>query len=326
MHKAAIWREILDAQLEMVCRFRADGEILFANRAYAATLGATPDELTGRSVWDFVTGEDQAGVRESMGRLTAEQTEITIENRLETADGPRWTLWRNHGLEFDEAGALVVLQSTGIDITERRRLEEQTRLLVEELNHRVKNTLMVVQAMAFQSFRGSDIPAEPVAKFNERLTAMAAAHTALSQGNWSGAPIADLVRHATAICGPAFENGAGNSNVRMRGPDIKISAAPTVPLVMVLHELSTNALKYGALSEPQGKVDITWTYDADARLIALDWRESGGPPVRPPTRKGFGSRLISDAVTRQMRGEAKIDYAVDGVSCHITFPLEESAW
>lgn len=316
MHNAAVLREILDAQLEMVCRFRADGTILFVNRAYAETLGKTPDALAGRSLWDFIVDDDQESVRAHFARLDASHPEVTIENRIDTPAGPRWMLWRNHAVEFDAEGRLLVAQSTGIDITERRLLEERTRLLVEELNHRVKNTLMVVQAMAFQSFRGKSMPREPVATFNERLTALAAAHTALSKANWAGAPIAELVRQGTAICGRMGEDG-----VCPDGPDVMIPAAPTVPLVMVLHELATNAMKHGALSQADGRVAVSWTVDEAAERLELVWREIGGPPVSPPERTGFGSRLVHDAVERQMRGLAQMDFAADGLVCTITFPL-----
>lgn len=100
----ALLREILDAQLEMVCRFRADGTILFVNRAYADTLGSDPVSLTGRNLWDFVSGEDRAHVGQMLERLTPEEPELTIENRFETAGGARWTLWRNHALSFDDWG------------------------------------------------------------------------------------------------------------------------------------------------------------------------------------------------------------------------------
>ncbi|MEO0031764.1 MAG: hypothetical protein RIS94_1522 [Pseudomonadota bacterium] len=320
MHNAAVLREILDAQLEMVCRFRADGTILYTNRAYAQMLGQSPEAIAGRNLWDFILGEDRAGVQAQLASLDRDHPEITIENRLDTPGGPRWTLWRNHGLEFDADGRLLVAQSTGIDITERRLLEDRTRLLIEELNHRVKNTLMVVQAMAFQTFRGSGLPSGPVATFNERLAALAAAHTALSRANWGGTSIGDLVREGTAICGPVGESG-----LRLDGPDVIVPAEPTVQLVMVLHELATNAMKYGALSVPGGTVDIRWHLDETCSRLRLDWQERHGPPVGPPTRQGFGSRLIRDAVERQMHGQAKVAYDPGGLHCTMDFPLGQPA-
>lgn len=310
-------REILDAQLEMVCRFRADGTIVFVNRAYAASIGSEPRALTGRSLWDFVSAADRLHVEAQVRRLTPQNPEITIENRFETAHGPRWVLWKNHALAFDDDGLLTEAQSTGIDITERKELEERTALLIEELNHRVKNTLMVVQAMAHQSFRGQGLPPEPMAAFGERLTALASAHTALSNANWAGAPMDEVIRRGVAIC------GSGTDRVRIAGPDITLPSGPTVPVVLALHELATNALKYGALSGDRGAIDIGWTVAPDTGWVEIIWRESGGPPVSPPTRKGFGSRLITDAVSRQLGGAAELAYHPDGVTCSINFPVAQ---
>jgi PAS domain S-box-containing protein len=315
MQDLALLREILDAQLEMVCRFRADGTIVFVNRAYAASIGSEPRALTGRNLWHFVSDQDRAHVLEQVSRLTPDNTEVTIENRFETAQGPRWILWKNHALGFDAVGNLIEAQSTGIDITERKELEERTTLLIEELNHRVKNTLMVVQAMAHQSFRGKGVPAEPLVSFGERLSALAAAHTTLSEANWAGAPIDEVIRRGVAIC------GRGSDRVTISGPEFMLLPGPTVPLVLALHELSTNALKYGALSQEEGKIAIQWTLVPETGWIDLVWRESGGPVVTPPACKGFGSRLITDAVSRQLGGVAELTYDPAGVSCNITFPV-----
>ncbi|NML92787.1 sensor histidine kinase [Novosphingobium olei] len=313
MSDSAMLLEILDAQLEMVCRYKADGTILFVNRAYAQSLGEQPKALFGRSLWDFVSDEDRDAVQEQLGQLAPDNVETTIENRFETSSGPRWTLWRNHALEFDDAGRLLVAQSTGIDITERRVLEERNDLLIGELNHRVKNTLMVVQAMAQQTFRDVRLPTGPIETFNERLSALAGAHTMLSRANWGGNTFDEIVRQGTAIC--------RRGTVRAAGPQVIIPAEPTVPLIMVLHELSTNAMKYGALSVDGGWVEVDWGLDAAAGRLAMVWRELGGPSVAPPSRKGFGSRMIEGAVQRQLSGESSVDYAPHGLVCRFAFPL-----
>lgn len=315
MSNVALLREILDAQLEMVCRFRADGTILFVNRAYANSLKLEPADLTGQSLWQFVTGSDQEGVREQLAQLTPGQPEITIENRFETANGTRWMLWRNHALAFDEGGQWSIAQSTAIDITERRQLEEQLELLVGELNHRVKNTLMVVQAMAHQTFRGTDVPAVPVEKFNRRLAALSGAHDALSRQNWSGASLAEIARQGLLICSD------GSGRVSMGGPDVTLPTNATVSLVMVLHELATNALKYGALSGGSGRIDVRWDLAERDGWVVIHWQEHGGPLVTPPTRKGFGSRLLTDAVPRQLNGQVDLTYHPTGLHCRIAIPL-----
>lgn len=323
MTEADILRDILDTQLDMLCRFTADGTILFANTAYARMMDSPRAALTGRNVWKFIPTSEHATIQAEMALLTPENPSRTIENRLEAADGSvRWTLWRNHALEFDAQGRWQVMQSTGIDITERKILEDRLRLLIEELNHRVKNSLMVVQAMAWQSFRGIEQPAAAaVENFTARLHALAAAHTILSRGQWAGAPLADVVRQGLTICAGSVQGDGGAQRLSLGGPDVTVGAAATVSLVMVLHELATNAIKYGALSNAEGTVTIAWDLGDDG-AVALEWREQGGPPVAPPARSGFGSRLIRDAITRQLSGQAQIDHAPDGVVVRLVLPAQ----
>lgn len=323
MEEADVLRDILDAQLDMLCRFSADGTILFANSAYARMTGHPREAMAGRKVWAFIPASEHAGIQAELALLSPDNPARTIENRLDGPDGTvRWTLWRNHALAFDSQGRWQVAQSTGIDITERKTLEDRLRLLVEELNHRVKNTLMVVQAMAWQSFRGEQVPAGAVENFHARLHALACAHTILSREQWSGAALADVVHQGLTICNGG-EPGAAR-RLAVSGPDLRVNAAPTVSLVMVLHELATNAIKYGALSGAAGSVSITWTQGADG-MVALEWREQGGPPVLPPARSGFGSRLIRDAVTRQLGGQVALDYAPDGLVVRLVLPAQHFA-
>ena len=300
----------------MVCRFRRDGTILFVNRAYAEPLGTTPEALTGRNLWQFVTAEDRAGVEAQIDQLTPDHAEITIVNRLETLAGPRWVLWRNHGLEFDSDGHLLVAQSSGFDITERKQLEEQRQLLVDELNHRVRNTLTVVQGMAHQSFRTERVTEEALETFNARLHALAAAHTILSGANWRSASMAEIAGAALAICS---DQGA---RVCCSGPEVELSPSIALALALILHELATNALKYGALSGPAGSVGIEWQREGEA--LRLAWHEQGGPPVVPPTRRGFGTRLLESSVRGQLAGTLALDYAPTGLRCAMEFPLSRA--
>jgi len=315
VYNAKLLREILDSQVDMVCRFRSDGTILFVNRAYADTLGRTPEDLTGASLWAFVTGDDRAGVEEALGQLTPAMPDITIENRIETPEGARWTLWRNRGLRWDEAGNLVEAQSTGFDISERKRLEEQRQLLIDELNHRVRNTLMVVQGMAHQTFRGDDVPVVQLAAFNARLHALAGAHTALSRANWTGADVGEVIDRSLAICGDDI------NRVARAGPSVSLRPNAAVALALVLHELATNAVKYGALAVFTGKVSLRWEMLDGDRLMLL-WQERDGPAVEPPSSKGFGSRLITKSVTRQLDGQVELSFDREGLTCRMSFPLQ----
>lgn len=320
VYDAKLLREILDAQGEMVCRFDRGGTILFVNRSYADTLGATPEALDQRCLWNFVTAEDRAHVEAQLRTLTPDHPQVLIENRLETAAGTRWTLWRNSAVSFDEQGQWIVAQSTGEDITLRKQLEEQRQLLIDELNHRVRNTLMVVQSMAHQTFRGSDIPQEPLEAFNSRLHALSAAHTALSRSNWARTELGEVVQQGLAFCGDDIRR------VVRQGPPVRLRPNVAVAMVLVLHELATNAVKYGALSTDEGEVGISWELveaGENARRLCIAWTERGGPAVTAPTRHGFGSRLVTSSIERQLGGEVALDYAPGGLVCRIALPLLE---
>ncbi|MES2492760.1 MAG: HWE histidine kinase domain-containing protein [Pseudomonadota bacterium] len=316
MYNASLLREILDAQLEMVCRFEKDGTILFVNNAYANTLGASAAELTGGNLWQYISEADRAHVESQVRLLTPDHPTLNIENRFETAAGTRWILWRNHAIQFDAAGCWTVAQATGVDITERKQLEAQRNLLIDELDHRVRNTLMVVQGMAHQSFRGSDMPREALGAFNARLQALAQAHALLSAAHGPVTELADLVRQGLTICD-------GDPRVTAAGPALALPPNCTVALVMVLHELATNAIKYGALSAHAGTVEIAWGQPQSdgAPRVELEWRERGVGGVVPPRTSGFGTRLIAETITGQLNGTVDMEFAPDGLTCRMTFPV-----
>lgn len=203
-------------------------------------------------------------------------------------------------------------QSAQAELAQRGQAEAHQRLLINELNHRVKNTLATVQSLAAQSLRSSDDLKTAREAFEQRLMALSSTHNLLTQSSWSSAELDDLVRQAAepfAVDRFVFE-----------GPSVSLAPAPSLALSMALHELGTNALKYGALSAPEGRVRLTWDV-VDGRLT-LSWVEEDGPPVARPSRKGFGSRLISQALARELRGEVRLDFVSDGVRCEISFPLE----
>jgi PAS domain S-box-containing protein len=224
----------------------------------------------------------------------------------------RWLQAYGHFEGLDGGG----LRSIGIvtDITERKVWEEHQRLLVGELNHRVKNTLAVVQGLAFQTFRGLPDEKGAVKAFEGRLMALAAAHNLLTKENWEAADLHDL---ATGVC---KVHAIENSRVIVEGVSLRIAPEPSVTLTLVLHELATNALKYGSLSVPDGRVRIRWTSDQDR--LELQWEESGGPKVERMSGPGFGSRMIDRAFTRQMNGKAEFAFEPTGFACRLSAPLD----
>jgi two-component sensor histidine kinase/PAS domain-containing protein len=201
---------------------------------------------------------------------------------------------------------------TALDITERKRSEEQRQLLINELNHRVKNTLASVQSIALQTLRNADDSAAARDALAARLVAFAQAHDVLTRESWEGAGLHDIVAGATGPYG-------GPDRFSVNGSSVWLSPSVSLSLALALHELATNAAKYGALSVEGGTVTISWQV-ADtlhAARLMLRWVERGGPPVRPPTRQGFGSRLIKRSLASEIDGAATIDYAPDGVVCVI---------
>jgi two-component sensor histidine kinase len=200
------------------------------------------------------------------------------------------------------------------EIERRRRSEEQQQLLINELNHRVKNTLATVQSIVAQTSR-SGRTAEEVREATEgRLLALSAAHDLLTRHYWEGADVCVVVERALA---PFRGDGAGR--IRLGGPRAALAPQQALAIAMALHELATNAVKYGALSVASGRVLVDWTVD-DGRL-RLNWAEQGGPPVSAPSGRGFGSRLLERGLARDLGGEVRIAFEPAGVRCEIRAPM-----
>ena len=192
-----------------------------------------------------------------------------------------------------------------------KQAEELQRLLLNELNHRVKNTLATIQAITALTLRAArDLPSAREA-LDRRIRSMAQAHDLLTLRAWTGANLTDVVKRALDAFTPA--------QVKMSGTAIDVSPKHALALSLALHELATNATKYGALSCPEGRVSVQW--GVQEGMLHLDWEESGGPPVAPPTQKGFGSRLLEELVVRDLGGDTKLNYDVSGVRCSITASL-----
>lgn len=203
------------------------------------------------------------------------------------------------------------------DVTERKQAEARQRLLVNELNHRVKNTLATVQSIAAQTLRSApDVQCAKEA-FEARLVALAGAHDILTAQSWHGARLSDVVARATS----AFQTE--QRPISASGPPVWLSAHRALSLSLALHELATNAAKYGALSRSEGRVTIGWS--AVAGELNLSWVEQGGPPVKPPVRTGFGTRLFQRGLARELQGTVAVTFEPEGVRCQIRCPLERAS-
>lgn len=211
-------------------------------------------------------------------------------------------------IEVDGAVAGVFVE--GIDMTEQVQADERQRLLLDELNHRVKNTLATVQAIAQQTLRGARDPETFATAFESRLLALSQTHNALTDSHWAGAGLRPILLQELGPYGP--------ERVEMKGPDVHLPARVALSLGMVFHELATNAAKYGALATA-GKLILTWSTSND--VLRFEWRETGGPAVVMPERRGFGSRLIERSITGELRGWVEADYAPDGLVTRFETPL-----
>jgi PAS domain S-box-containing protein len=269
---------------------------------------------SGEPIWICDPENDPAFLRKGLGLAAAFGFPIKSEGRVVAV------------LEFFSRNAsqpdpdlMLTVRTLGEQVgrvLERRRTEEHLRLLVNELNHRVKNSLAVVQSIAAQTIRGEDMDGARRA-FEDRLAALAAAHDLLTSRNWQSASLREVIVKAGLGC------GAPSERLIVTGPELRVQPRSAVSLAMAVHELCTNAVKYGAFSNDEGKVSVEWSVDAsgDESRLRLLWQEEGGPTVAPPMRRGFGTRMIERALAAELGGTARIDFLPGGISCTVEAPL-----
>ncbi len=234
----------------------------------------------------------------------------TLEVRF--ADGERRILLMRAAPLRDAGGSIQGVVCAAADVTERHRYEEHLKLLVNELNHRVKNTLAIVQSIAALTLKDNDATAR--ADFEQRLLSLSAVHNLLTDESWDGARLTAVARASLKA-----HLGGPRERISFAGEDFRVRSKSAVAISIALHELGTNAVKYGALSSEHGSVAVRWT--TNGGRFRLTWEEIGGPPVQPAVRKGFGSRMIERGLAVELQGSAKIDYRPTGVVCSIDAPL-----
>jgi len=221
--------------------------------------------------------------------------------------------------EFDAAGRCLRLKGLTIDITERKLAEERQGMLIAELDHRVKNLLARVAVISTYTRQGSNTMDQFVEVLDRRIQSMANAHSLLSQSRWNGVNLADLVHNQLAPY-------ATIANTLIGGPDVTLTPTTTQAVAMALHELVTNAVKYGSLSSPSGRVSVNWdrlNSDNAGTRVKIEWRESGGPPVVKPPKLGYGTSLISELIPHELGGTVDLAFSADGVYCKIDVPIEQ---
>lgn len=308
---AAFLSSVLGASTDCIKVLELDGGMEFMSPQGQRLMEIDDfDALRGRA-WPTIMGSSNEAAAAAIA--TAAQGETShFECEADTAKGtPKW--WSNSvSPVFDGNGRIRRVLAVSRDHTELHKAREQQQLLNGELAHRIKNTMSVVQAIAHQTLGKAEDQAA-VEAFGKRLGALAAANDVLTRDAWSSARLRDVMREALSTF--------GEDRFEVTGPDVVIGPRATLALTLMLHELATNAAKYGALSAPEGKVAVRWEVcrDGDHDTLDLDWIERGGPPAAEPTRKGFGSRIIRMGLSGS--GGVELHYGVDGLTMRATAPL-----
>ncbi|NYD91886.1 PAS domain-containing protein [Sphingomonas melonis] len=315
---------LAERELQLQLALRAGGlgywsfdiatQALEASPGCKAIFGRTPEEpLTFADFTRAVHPDDMATVAAAIEATIAGQVECAQDYRIITPAGElRWVQTRGEVMRRAGAAAATMI-GFSTDITARKFAEEHRAVLAQELTHRVKNTLATVGAVVSQTLRNAGSIAEAQDAIAGRIASLGAAHDLLVRDEVEGAALGEV---AERVLMP-FMDRAG-SVFSIDGPEVRLSPAVTLAMSMALHELATNAAKYGALSVAGGHVAVRWQYGGggdgdDAHRVRFSWVESGGPPVVPPTRTGFGTRMISRVLAQRVRGRASIDYPTEGV-------------
>jgi len=259
--------------------------------------------------------EDRACLAAQIAALSPEKPSYLASFRFIRPDGREIWLEETGRAEFDADARYLRLEGLTRDITERKRAEERQRLLIRELDHRVKNALASVATVAQRTREGSGSMDEFLRVFDGRIQSMANAHALLSRNHWHGVSLADVVHSELAPY-------VGAGSVVVGGPEVILTAEATQPIAIVLHELVTNASKYGALTVAQGRISVRWDLPEDraAACLLLEWIETGGPQCCPPTQAGYGTRAIRSLIPYELAGTVDLAFEVDGVRCKIKLP------
>jgi two-component sensor histidine kinase len=295
------------------CVVWGDGLVTIPNDAFLPILGDKPDAL-GRAFSD-VWAEVWADIAPIAAAALRGEATFIEDFALEVDRGaglePAWFTFCYSPIR-DEHGVVRGMLDTVVETTGTVRAHSQARLLADELAHRMKNTLAVFQSIAHQTFRAHQGEAAHHL-LDQRLAALSAAHDVLTQSEWAGAPLREVVEGALA------PHVSAPDRIALSGPPVPLGGRQALSLALVVNELATNALKYGALSAPGGQIGIEW--EADLRTpdgaFLWRWRERGGPQVAPPTRRGFGSRLIERVLPADFGGTVDVDYRAEGFALEL---------
>lgn len=290
------------------------GRITSWNQSAVRIFGYEENEIIGQPISIIVPPELQDEEKRILARIARGEHIDHFETVRLAKDGRRVDISLTISPLHDKTGKVIGASKVARDITEKKRTEELQRLLLGELNHRVKNTLAIVQSIATQTLRRAASPEEFAKSFSGRVQALARAHTLFTRDAWRGADVADIVREQVM-------DDENELRISCAGPSIVLDPQTALSLSMILHELGTNARKYGALSVSGGRLSVEW--ELRDKNLMLHWIERDGPLVHPPLRQGFGTMLIERGL-KAHDGETKIRYEPDGVACDIRLPAPKN--
>ena len=296
-----------------------DGEITSWNAGATHVFGYEPHEMIGAPITRIIPRELYAEEEDILARLARGERIDHYETKRLAKGGLPVEVSLAVSPVHDKSGRIIGAAMISRDISERRRSEKLQRLLTEELTHRVKNTLAIVQSIASQSLRRAKNPADFVSSFSGRIAALAQAHDLLTESSLQGAELTGLVRDQVLL------GGAEDRRISFAGPQVMLDAQTAVNLALVLHELGTNARKFGALSAPSGRLSVTWElHQNGGGHLTLEWEEQGGPPVTAPGERGFGTILVEQTL-RGQGGQYTMRFGADGMFGRFTLPLPKAA-
>ncbi|WP_175493775.1 sensor histidine kinase [Microvirga guangxiensis] len=285
-----------------------------------ANFGRGPDQpFSYDDLIAAIHPDDRARQAEAVVRTLKNRVDLQVEYRAIWPDQSEHWIRISGQVRVAPDGHLSLV-GVSQDITEQKLADERQGIMLHELNHRVKNTLATVQSVASMTRRSAD-QGDPAAwdAFLGRVQGLAKTHDLLTATQWQGALLKDVLKNELEPYQDAL-----NQRIRLRGPEINLQPSAVLALGLAVHELATNASKYGSLTSPEGKVHVMWALASalNPPVLIVEWVESGGPPVTPPQRQGFGTKLIQRGLAQQLGGEIKLNFHPDGVRCVITFPIK----
>ena len=282
-----------------------------------APAGMSPEQLLGKTDAEILPQDAAETVMAAKRKVMQTGETEELETSFELFGRKRSFYLLIEPLR-DDQGAVCGITSVAVDISERKTNEDQLRLLLRELTHRCKNLLAVIHAIARQTASRTRSVEDFLDRFSARLVAMGASHDLLIADDWHGASLRMLVEQQLGEHAESF-----GDKIDIDGEDVMLKPEAVQNIGLALHELATNAEKYGSLSDPQGQVSIKWQFCEEASKLKLVWEESGGPKVRPPERSGFGRAMIENVVGRALEGDVRLSFPPKGVRCVIEIPSSQ---